>query len=403
MKNITLINGGRGANTLIPDLIKKNIYKVSSIINAYDDGKSTGTIREFFSILGPSDIRKVQSLFLKKKSKNYINNFKLFDYRFKKNISNNSAIIEIKKIINNQKNIILDHKKFSLKINSSIKKYLLIFLKNLEIKELKYKKKFNFNDCSLMNCIYAGAIYNFKGNINKAIFSISKIFNLNGVVLINSPEIRYLTGIRSSGEILYSESEIVEIKSNKKIDIIFLLKSKLDKKKFKKNNQDKKIEYLKRNNKKVKITFQVKNALLNSDIIIYAPGTQHSSLFPTYMTKNFANIIKKNKNAIKIFVTNIGADFETPTYKASDYIKNAFKYLKSSSSNKIVYKDLFDYILINDNQKKHKNYVKYDKENFKDIDIKLIVDNFEDAKKIGRHNSNKIIKFINGVQKKVKK
>ena len=137
MKNITLINGGRGANTLIPDLIKKNIYKVSSIINAYDDGKSTGTIREFFSILGPSDIRKVQSLFLKKKSKNYINNFKLFDYRFKKNISNNSAIIEIKKIINNQKNIILDHKKFSLKINSSIKKYLLIFLKNLEIKELK--------------------------------------------------------------------------------------------------------------------------------------------------------------------------------------------------------------------------------------------------------------------------
>ena len=54
-------------------------------------------------------------------------------------------------------------------------------------------------------------------------------------------------------------------------------------------------------------------------------------------------------------------------------------------------------------KKKHKNYVKYDKENFKDIDIKLIVDNFEDAKKIGRHNSNKIIKFINGVQKKVKK
>ena len=59
---IVLINGGRGATSFINYLSKNKKYSISSIVNAYDDGKSTGTIRDFFNILGPSDIRKVQSL-----------------------------------------------------------------------------------------------------------------------------------------------------------------------------------------------------------------------------------------------------------------------------------------------------------------------------------------------------
>ena len=44
-------------------ILKIKKYNIYSIVNAYDDGKSTGTIRNFFKILGPSDIRKVQSYF----------------------------------------------------------------------------------------------------------------------------------------------------------------------------------------------------------------------------------------------------------------------------------------------------------------------------------------------------
>ena len=66
MLNVVVINGGRGASTLIPKLLDKENLYVTSIVNAYDDGKSTGEIRRFFSMLGPSDIRKVQELLLPK-------------------------------------------------------------------------------------------------------------------------------------------------------------------------------------------------------------------------------------------------------------------------------------------------------------------------------------------------
>ena len=60
MINVVVINGGRGASVLIPELLKVPGVNLSSIVNAYDDGKSTGEIRKFFDMLGPSDIRKVQ-------------------------------------------------------------------------------------------------------------------------------------------------------------------------------------------------------------------------------------------------------------------------------------------------------------------------------------------------------
>ena len=108
---ITLINGGRGGSSFINYLSKNKNYKLSSIVNAYDDGKSTGTIREFFNILGPSDIRKVQSLFLNKKNKNYNIYQNIIKFRFNSSITNSEAKIEINKLLKKEKNLIIDVKK----------------------------------------------------------------------------------------------------------------------------------------------------------------------------------------------------------------------------------------------------------------------------------------------------
>ena len=64
MINVVCFNGGRGAAAIIPSLLEVPNIKLTSIVNAYDDGKSTGAIRKFFGMLGPSDIRKVQELML---------------------------------------------------------------------------------------------------------------------------------------------------------------------------------------------------------------------------------------------------------------------------------------------------------------------------------------------------
>ena len=79
--NVTFFNGGRGAKFIFDPLLKLKNIKINSIVNAYDDGKSTGQIREFFNMLGPSDIRKTQTCFLDKNHTNYIHYFEPLVWR----------------------------------------------------------------------------------------------------------------------------------------------------------------------------------------------------------------------------------------------------------------------------------------------------------------------------------
>ena len=56
---ITILSGGSGNDALIKGL--KQIYEdceIKVIVNAYDNGKSTGVCRKLTNTLGVSDIRK---------------------------------------------------------------------------------------------------------------------------------------------------------------------------------------------------------------------------------------------------------------------------------------------------------------------------------------------------------
>src|SRR3954470_23098560 len=82
MLNIVVLNGGRGAASIIPAMLSQQGLNVTSIVNAYDDGKSTGEIRRFFDMLGPSDIRKVQELMLPENDPHHELSRALFAYRY---------------------------------------------------------------------------------------------------------------------------------------------------------------------------------------------------------------------------------------------------------------------------------------------------------------------------------
>ena len=206
---ITIFNGGRGASSIIDNLLSKKDIEITSIVNAYDDGKSTGEIRKYFNMLGPSDLRKVQSLFLDKEDPKYINNLNFFNYRLPKKISNKDA-----------KNLILDlfqqqniHNNFGLDgdIYSNLKMVILKFIKELEKKEKSLKKDFDFDDCSLMNCVYAGCYVHFNKDFLKTVEFLNDLFNIKQKVYPNSLENLKLIALRENGEILFSESEIVSL------------------------------------------------------------------------------------------------------------------------------------------------------------------------------------------------
>ena len=401
MLNIAVINGGRGAAGLINSLLKKPFINLTSIVNAYDDGKSTGEIRKFFGMLGPSDIRMVQQLMLPLDDPNFEIYNRLFNHRFPKDITRDLAKKEIYNFLNNKDCYLVGEKIECKYVAKYLKEFLKKFSKGLNSIEKLKNIKFNFSDCSIMNCVYAGAFLYSNRNIADSTLFIGKLFNLRGNVIPTSIENKHLVALRENGEMLYSEAEIVELRSNVRIERIFLLDESLPKESFEHFSNEEKRYYLDQHNCHVPITQSVILALKQADIIIYAAGTQHSSLYPSYISKGLSETIANNKMALKIFLTNIGADYETPQYKASDYFLGAYKYLNLTDSRNYSMEELFDYIFINkmDNVNSS-SYVKFDEELFNDIKVKKIIRNFESLSAPGKHDGDLLTKEILDLSKK---
>ena len=102
MLNVVILNGGRGASSIIPVLLSHQRLHVTSIVNAYDDGKSTGAIRRFFGMLGPSDIRKVQELMLPKDNPEHENYVTLFQYRFPLDCNREDVLEQLKLFLDSE-------------------------------------------------------------------------------------------------------------------------------------------------------------------------------------------------------------------------------------------------------------------------------------------------------------
>jgi 2-phospho-L-lactate transferase/gluconeogenesis factor (CofD/UPF0052 family) len=395
MINIVIFSGGRGSSTIVPALLQHQDIRITSIVNAYDDGKSTGEIRNYFEMLGPSDLRKVQQLMLPTDDEDYHSKYQVFDMRFPIDISDDEILSQMK-----QESLSTDFVFFANifaneDVPNRLRFFLRIFIENLElIKKTSPDKSLTLKDCSLMNCLYAGAYIHHKRNIEAATLHLEKLFNLKGSVLPTSIENKKLVGLREDGTVLFSESEIVELRSNTKIKRVYLLDSYPAKNYFKDCSLDEKEKFLENHHCYVEASPRVVRSIQDADVIVFSAGTQHSSLYPTYLSRGIAQSISDNKNAVKLFITNIGADYETPTYKAHDYIEGAYKYLNLCDPRQYNYDDLFDIMLVNDsNDATNSNYVAINSEKLDNIPVRKVIDKFE-YKKTGKHDGKKIADFI---------
>jgi 2-phospho-L-lactate transferase/gluconeogenesis factor (CofD/UPF0052 family) len=395
MLNVVIFNGGRGASMVIPELLKRQGLHITSVVNAYDDGKSTGEIRRFFGMLGPSDIRKVQELMLPMDDPDYEAKLQMFRYRFAIDCGREAVLAELKSFSEAINTDLVGVSIHCVTVNSALRACITEFLSALVDIEHVLGERFDFSDCSIMNCIYAGAFLLSNRNIEQATLFIDRLFKLRGTVLPTSIEDKKLMALRENGQILYRESEIVELRSNVRIERIYLLDKLLDKTRFETLTTAEKRYYLDRHHCYVGVSPAVKFALQQADIIIYSAGTQHSSLYPTYMSVGLAQTIADNKSAFKVFLTNIGADYETPSYKASDYIHGAYRYLNLSDSRHYDMDELFDVVLVNNSRlKADETYVEFDEANFIDVPVRRVVDSFESELSHGKHDGAKVVQTI---------
>src|ERR1044071_1036066 len=78
---VVILCGGRGSGTLANQLLDQNA-DVTCLVNAYDDGLSTGRLRYVFDELGPSDLRKNLLSLMDLDASGYWSRFEVFAYRY---------------------------------------------------------------------------------------------------------------------------------------------------------------------------------------------------------------------------------------------------------------------------------------------------------------------------------
>ena len=296
---ITLFSGGRGNKNLITELSKldKN-FDIRIIINGYDDGLSTGELRDYLgNILGPSDFRKCIS-YLGKNT----DTVKLCDYRLPVGSTRS------------------DFQKFTETVsNENIKNLLKYF------DEFVGDSKFNYSDCAIGNIVFSSLFIqcnDFQETVDEyaALLGVPSNFR---IINVDKGVSRRLVALLTDGTYLQDESSIVNLDHKTKISDFFFIPygERLSLPKDYRNN----LVMLTALNVVPEVSDLAKSEIRSSDIVIFGSGTQYSSLLPTYKILGENNVTISAKSYM---IGNVGLDHDILNLTHQDIIDTALMCFK---------------------------------------------------------------------------
>lgn len=299
--NIVILAGGTGSIALqsalyhsVEAIAGKEDVDVKVIVNAYDNGLSTGAVRKVMSgrILGPSDVRKNQTTRLKLEQPNSPWH-SFLDIRFSKpaDEAEEFCSYEVTK---------LGKKLADSNIPAANTEILYKALK--EYFSTPLALKIDYDDFSLANIIYAGLAKMNGNSLRAAAREMSKLLGIKDNVLLNDDRSLFLGAITESGIRVTDEGDIVSWgrMDDPFADIFFTDAT---------GEQSKPV-----------LCSEAHDALVEADLIILSTGTQWSSLIPTYESSGFRSAIDQSDAKI-IMVMNRIPDKDSPGQSASDLIE----------------------------------------------------------------------------------
>lgn len=319
MLNIALVSGGTGSIAIqkgLNDLYGIDNYNLDVIINAYDNGKSTGICRTVFEnqILGPSDLRKNQLTYFECQYENELLNpdsyesrlHSLFEMRFSATNSNEYYQMSCEYIRN------ADFIKEEIKKKFIQWIHFFFYEKDGKFRERAINEK--YVDFSLSNIFYASCAALNNNSLGVAGSEMAEVLGIEDRVHLISDVSLMLKAETESGYIINDEGEIVCWDNpNDKIKRVILLKDDH--------------EYLpcvdELNKKSVRRVFE------QADIIIFSSGTQWSSLIPTYMHDGFKEMIEEC-SAKKYLVMNNVEDHDMYGVSANELMNILSQFINTS-------------------------------------------------------------------------
>jgi len=398
MLKVSLFCGGRGCASIIREFIQVPDVELNLIVNAYDNGESTGALRRFIpGYLGPSDFRKNLSYLLELYSPEQYVLSELINYRLPADFYGH-AVNDFIAYINDsvgEENVSLGLLDQLQTVEGELKKRIYMYLKCFFTYYLENKDKdFDFRNCSLGNLILAGAFIKNSNNFEMATRELMAAFrsktNAN-LINISNGENRFLMALKEDGEFLEDEARIVVKQSSCKYSEIYLIADQ-----FTKENIDyinnlefgEKKRFLESKDREVSLSDTARKALETCDIIIYGPGTQFSSLYPSYKTKEIGHVIAQSKAKIKAFIVNINKDYDIASYTVEDLVDTALYYLGDKENNNMI-----THVLYNKKSNFYKEGTKlsgnFTTGNNKYKNIEMLLGDYEHPNYPGRHSGTK--------------
>ncbi|HUU35406.1 MAG TPA: 2-phospho-L-lactate transferase CofD family protein, partial [Vicinamibacterales bacterium] len=263
--------------------------------------------------------------------------------------------------------------------------------------EIRVGRSFPYADCALGNLVFAGSFLHAGRRFNAGVADYCTLLGVPPALVQNVTDgtNAFLVAVDEGGRLLASESEIVAAGGRHKIRDIALLDHEVtaDERAALAGAPFERIEaFVRAHAVQPALNPQVLDLIHEADLIIYAPGTQHSSLLPSYLTPGLGAAIAANVRAIKLLVTNLQEDADTADASAVEIIGRAVHYLRDRSRLAIRTPRLISHYLLNDSQSGDaaRPYVPLGRLEALEDPRLLRVANYEDGSS-GRHDAKKVL------------
>ena len=335
MVSVVLFSGGRGSDVLSRQLIGHPDVALTIAINGYDDGASTGEVRRFLGdSLGPSDFRKNAARVARELHSCPDGIIELLDTRLPDPCPREKALEALEGV--------------AAAGGPQMRRRI-----EAVRGELESGRPFDFADCAIGNLVFAGSYLLCGRRFNDAVDDYCGLLGLPAGLVDNVTDgtNAFLVALEEDRGVLMSEAEIVDAKLRNRISDVFLIDrspSGDDREALARLSKDACVRWLEARSLSIAMNPRLRERVAAADLIIYAPGTQHSSLFPSYLTKGLSRAIASNLTAMKLLVTNIQADAEISGSTAVDIVERAVYYLKEKGRLPLPVPTLITHYIIND-------------------------------------------------------
>jgi len=333
---IALFSGGRGCATITAALAQIRSVHLTVIVNAYDDGLSTGRIRSLVpGMLGPSDVRKNFSNLLPVLGNRGSAIARLLECRIDPSDldpedEREQACWPIAGLLGSSEDDLTvaearQVRRWAVRTTDLLKERL----------GDSASIRAELQGMSMGNLLFCGAFLEQAGSFNEAIRAWNQTFCLPAsIVNITDGSNRVLVGLKEDGTILESEARIVEQQSKDRLRRAFLLPQYLsdaDLAALDAMTVDERYETLLRRESIPSLSAEATEAISTADVIVYGPGTQHSSLLPSYLTSGVADLIASRSDVEKVFISNLDADHDIQSESFKTLLAKVVEYLNAGS------------------------------------------------------------------------